>query len=92
MRPHATLAALAELVRAVLGGAYTAAPPAGALSRLLGAPTGRGPQALLLLLPDAPAGLLAARRDLAAEVAALGTSQSPPVPSPNPNPNPNPDP
>ena len=79
VRPHALLAAVAATVRAVLGARYAAPPPAAALGRLLGAPTGLGPQAVLLLLPDAPAGLVAARRDLAAEVAALGAAQSPPV-------------
>ena len=79
VRPHALLAAVAELVRAVLGAPYAAPPPTAALGRLLGAPTGRGPQTVLLLLPDAPAGMVAARRDLAAEVEALGAAQSPPV-------------
>ena len=53
----------------MLGAPYAAPPPTAALGRLLGAPAGRGPQTVLLLLPDAPSGMAAARRDLAAEVA-----------------------
>ena len=76
VRPHAMLAAVAELVRAVMGAAYAAPPPAAALGRLL-APTGHGPQTVLLLLPDAPAGLVAARRDLAAEVGGARLTRTP---------------